>query len=108
METKVTASFASIIRNESMNDRDSDLLQMKKTEEAQEESKLKDEELDRKNEEIKKLHNLLKQMANKKSRAPTMIRGPSIKPTPSVLGGGGRFSTVNFRVPKNFDFLGYT
>ena len=39
METKVTASFASIIRNESMNDRDSDLLQMKKTEEAQEESK---------------------------------------------------------------------
>ena len=45
---------------------------------------------------------------NRKSRAPTIVRGPSIKPTPSALGGGGRFSAVNFAVPKNFDFLGYT
>ncbi len=83
------------------------LLQIQRVEkEADEELKAKEDELMKKSKEIDKLNNLLKQMATRKSRAPTMVRAPSGKP--SVIGAGGRFSTLNFSIPKNFDFLGFT
>ena len=85
-------------------------------EEEEEEKRNRDEELRKKNQEIEKLNGLLKQMASRTrtSRAPTMVArrtttaggvGGGVKPS---LLGGGRFSNINFAVPKNFDFLGYS